>query len=78
MSPSTSRAIEVVCGVVFMTALYFFVQYITVVYFTTWASSGPEPKPFEWKEGWEEFICIYRECDDKRGADNIYLEVVQE
>ena len=49
---------------VFLAAVYLLVQYIVVVYFTTWASSKPEPKPFEWKEGWEEFICIYRECEE--------------
>lgn len=46
-----------------LAAVYLLVQYITVVYFTTWAASGDMPKPFEWQKGWEEFICIYRECD---------------
>ena len=64
MRLNRSDLLEFAGAAVFLAAVYLLVQYIVVVYFTTWASSKPEPKPFEWKEGWEEFICIYRECEE--------------
>mgnify|MGYP001825651498 FL=1 len=47
--------------VIFLATVYLFIQYMTVVYFASWYSSTGQ---FQWAEGLERFICIYRECED--------------
>jgi hypothetical protein len=60
--PQYSDVIEAIGTLLFFGFVYLAVQYVTVVYFTTWAS-GPSPRQFEWEKGWEEFKCIYVDCE---------------
>ena len=53
--------LETVAAILFLAAVYLFIQYVTVVYTTSMYGGTGQ---FEWAEGWEKFICIYKECED--------------
>ena len=59
--PHPRSIIEAVAMVIFLAAVYLFIQYMTVVYFASWYSDSGQ---FEWADGWERFLCIYRECEN--------------